>query len=69
MQRGGRSLWAGSTPPQAKISLAKPHILLLDEPTNHLDLLTVIALADALRAFDGGIVLPTPDTHAILAVT
>ena len=34
-----------------------PHLLVLDEPTNHLDTNALDALAAALRAFEGGVVL------------
>lgn len=35
----------------------KPHVVCLDEPTNFLDFETVAALARALRAFRGGVVI------------
>ncbi len=46
----------------ARVSLTSitwhaPHLLVMDEPTNHLDVYALDALADALRAFEGGIVL------------
>jgi ATP-binding cassette subfamily F protein 1 len=47
----------------ASISLSNPHILLMDEPTNHLDMQSIDALADALTAFEGGVVLITHDAH------
>jgi ATP-binding cassette subfamily F protein 3 len=43
----------------------KPHLLLLDEPTNHLDTDTVDALIEAVRAFDGGVVMVSHDQHFI----
>mmetsp|Transcript_17332 Transcript_17332/g.40679 ORF Transcript_17332/g.40679 Transcript_17332/m.40679 type:complete len:251 (-) Transcript_17332:316-1068(-) len=49
----------------ASITFKPPHVLLLDEPTNHLDLLTVEALARALKAFEGGIVLVSHDRRLI----
>ena len=38
-----------------------PHILILDEPTNNIDRDGLAALADAIREFDGGIVIITHD--------
>jgi len=35
----------------------QPHLLILDEPTNYLDRESLGALADAIREFDGGIVV------------
>lgn len=49
------------------ISMSKPHILLLDEPTNHLGMQSIVALADALQEFTGG-VLVSHDSRLISRV-
>ena len=35
----------------------KPHLIILDEPTNYLDRDSLAALADAIKEFQGGVVL------------
>jgi len=52
----------------ATLSLKIPHIMFLDEPTNHLDIQSVDALAEALKAYDGGIVLISHDQRLISRV-
>jgi ATP-binding cassette subfamily F protein 2 len=49
----------------AHMALCKAHIVLLDEPTNHLDIASIDALADALRKWDGGVVLVSHDFRLI----
>jgi len=39
----------------------RPHILILDEPTNHLDLDAVNALIEAIKKYDGGILIVSHD--------
>ncbi|KAI9303783.1 P-loop containing nucleoside triphosphate hydrolase protein [Cunninghamella echinulata] len=52
----------------AELATLHPHIILLDEPTNHLDMESIDSLADAIKAFSGGVVLVSHDFRLISQV-
>jgi ATPase subunit of ABC transporter with duplicated ATPase domains len=67
--RPARSLSPGERT-RALVALLAPrgaNALVLDEPTNHLDLEAIEELEAALAAFDGAVVLVTPDRRLLEA--
>lgn len=50
------------------MALLNPHVLVLDEPTNHLDMDSIDALAEALREFQGGILIVSHDERFLDSV-
>ena len=49
----------------AMINMRNPNLLLLDEPTNHLDVEAIDGLANAIKKFNGGVVLVSHDFRLI----
>jgi len=49
----------------AMLAMKPYNLLLLDEPTNHLDVDSVDGLAEAIRNFQGGVVLVSHDFRLI----
>lgn len=43
-------------------------VVLLDEPTNHLDMQCIEALIEALKKFEGGVLVISHDQHFITSV-
>lgn len=53
----------------AKVLANNPNLLLLDEPTNHLDIRSREALEDALKAFNGTVLVASHDRYLLDAIS
>lgn len=51
------------------IFLQKPHILILDEISNHLDMGSIDALAEAIEAFAGGVIVSSHNQQLLKKIT
>jgi ATPase subunit of ABC transporter with duplicated ATPase domains len=49
----------------AKMMLSSPNVIIMDEPTNHLDVESLETLANALRSFDGTLILVSHDRYFV----
>jgi len=49
----------------AELCLSAPDVLILDEPTNNLDIESIDALAEAINAYKGGVIIVTHDERLI----
>ncbi len=52
----------------ACLCLLRPSILIMDEPTNHINFRHIPALANAVRSFDGAVLLVSHDAHFVASV-
>lgn len=52
----------------SKILLLEPNLLLLDEPTNHLDLVNKKGIIEAIKRYNGSLVVVTHDPELISAI-
>jgi len=49
----------------AELTLSAPDVIILDEPTNNLDIESIDALGDAIKEYDGGVIIVSHDERLI----
>jgi len=49
----------------AEVTLSGPDVVIFDEPTNNLDIESIDALAEAIREYEGGVIIVTHDERLI----
>merc|ERR1719187_3184822 len=49
----------------AELTLSAPDVVILDEPTNNLDIESIDALGDAIKEYDGGVIIVSHDERLI----
>jgi len=49
----------------AELTLSAPDVVILDEPTNNLDIESIDALADAIKEYEGGVIIVSHDERLI----
>jgi len=49
----------------AELTLSAPDVVILDEPTNNLDIESIDALGEALREYEGGVIIVSHDERLI----